>query len=157
VLFTAEYRIEALSPNIGTVRTNTQGIGQACSTHILWLIGILSKDTKATLNIVVSLGINPSGKNEFTSPGIYSLGKPIASWTDANGSIQTVSGPELFVETIECVNPCPSPPENNTNPLPPPINTLNYTKNVTIISQQASQIIPLIVYSHQTRSGQIVR
>jgi hypothetical protein len=47
--------------------------GKSCKAHFEWIIGSMKENETKLAYIVISTDINPGGKQEFTSPGIYCL------------------------------------------------------------------------------------
>ncbi len=74
----------------GTLSYVQNGNDQMCSTSLTWNIGTMSPDGCATLTLVISTTTNPAGKQEFTSPGNYSLND--GAWVVG---IDSLTGDEL--------------------------------------------------------------
>lgn len=55
----------------GNLDVIKKGKGKMGATHLTWLVGNLTGDAELTMRIATRQ--NPAGKQEFTSPGNYSL------------------------------------------------------------------------------------
>ncbi|MCK4758045.1 MAG: PKD domain-containing protein, partial [Thermoplasmata archaeon] len=69
----AELELVAFTKSTGTFTFKQNGGGQMGSTALTWEIGTMVSGQSETLDIVISTRLNPAGKQEFTSPGTYSL------------------------------------------------------------------------------------
>jgi hypothetical protein len=67
----AELKLDYYLPATADVVTKTKGKSEKVS--LTWNIGTLSPGSSASLKLYVSTDLNPSGKQEFTSPGCYEL------------------------------------------------------------------------------------
>jgi hypothetical protein len=67
----AELKLDYYLPATADVVTKLQGKSEKVS--LTWNIGTLSPGSSASLKLYVSTDLNPSGKQEFTSPGCYEL------------------------------------------------------------------------------------
>jgi len=67
----AELKLDYYLPATTDVVTKTQG--KSKKVKLKWTIGDLSPGSSASLKLYVSTDLNPSGKQEFTSPGCYEL------------------------------------------------------------------------------------
>jgi uncharacterized repeat protein (TIGR01451 family) len=70
---TATYQI--YNPNEGTRSLPPRPVIAPVrkATHIRWLVGELQPGQSESLTMTICTDLNPAGKQEFTSPGIYSL------------------------------------------------------------------------------------
>ena len=69
----AELTLDNYSLTQGTFTSVQNGGGQMGSMALEWDIGCLSPDESVELSLFISTKTNPAGKQEFTSPGNYSL------------------------------------------------------------------------------------
>ncbi len=69
----AELELVDHSISKGTFSYEQNGGGKAGSTSLTWSLGNLAPGEICQLELVISTKLNPAGKQEFTSPGTYSL------------------------------------------------------------------------------------
>jgi uncharacterized repeat protein (TIGR01451 family) len=75
----AELELLDYSPTQGTLDIRKPGKGKMGSTHLTWYVGHLGSPNafcgpyQAELILKIATTQNPAGKQEFTSPGVYSL------------------------------------------------------------------------------------
>ena len=67
----AELEVDGCLAETGEVVLKTRG--KSAKVKLTWNIGDLSPGSGASLWLTVSTDLNPSGKQEFTSPGCYEL------------------------------------------------------------------------------------
>ena len=69
----ADLVIDGYTPEEGTVSTEKRGKGKMGATIVKWDIGTLESGECLTLDLVIKTGLNPKGKQEFTSTGTHEL------------------------------------------------------------------------------------
>ena len=90
----AEFGVAEYWASEGTASFVQSGDGELGSTSLTWIIGILSPGREAVLEFTISTILNPAGKQEFTSPGIYSLNDGAwVTWVDPVSGLKLSDGP----------------------------------------------------------------
>ncbi|MFO7618675.1 MAG: hypothetical protein R6W91_03345, partial [Thermoplasmata archaeon] len=100
------------------------------STHITWNVGTLEPGQAETLYLKVGTRLNPAGKQEFTSPGIYTINEgAYATGTDSltGESLITEPAPAITVviaeqEPVIGLPPAPHPINWNAVMVTKPVN-----------------------------------
>ncbi len=97
----AELELVNYSASNGSFIHGQNGVGRAGSTHLTWNIGTMVAGEVQTLDLIISTKPNPAGKQEFTSPGIYSLND--GAWVTGNDAIDgegLLVGPTPMITVI---------------------------------------------------------
>ena len=82
-------------------KTHTRPDGTTFETQyrVTWYVGTLLPGEGATLDLLVWTKLNPAGKQEYTSPGDYTLNSgPTMKWRDPEGHQSSSTAPSLEVE-----------------------------------------------------------
>jgi hypothetical protein len=69
--FGGEFAVTGITPSQGTVQTTLSGVAQ--KVHLEWTVGTIPAGGTARLQLVASTKLNPAGRQEYTSPGVYQL------------------------------------------------------------------------------------
>ncbi|MEW5936871.1 MAG: PKD domain-containing protein [Candidatus Thermoplasmatota archaeon] len=133
----AELELLVILPSCGSVETRITGEASGTraalppptvypvrSTHIEWTIGDLAAGQAETLYMKICTRQNPAGKQEFTSPGTYSLNDgAYVSGTDTSTGNEISAGPTAPITVIieEQCQPLPVPS-------PAPVSTRQYAR-----------------------------
>jgi hypothetical protein len=76
----AEWEIDSID-HVGKGTVSWYTTGNSEKVHLTWYIGTLSPGELVWLNFTISTDLNPAGRQEFTSPGIYELNSgPVMKW-----------------------------------------------------------------------------
>jgi hypothetical protein len=98
----AEFHVEVVSYDRGEVELTPLGVGEMHATMLEWWIDELQPNETALLVFETTTRLNPAGKQEFTSPGIYILNTGYEiHWTYDGEDYEAVSG-KYVVEAIDC-------------------------------------------------------
>jgi uncharacterized repeat protein (TIGR01451 family) len=100
------------------------------STRLTWVVGTLVPGQSETLYLKVCTRLNPAGKQEFSSPGVYVINEgAYATGIDMISEAQIISEPalaiEVLIEEMEPVvglPPIPNPVNWNTVKIAKPVN-----------------------------------
>ncbi len=112
----AELELIDFTITTGVLIYGPNGVGQVGSTSLTWNIGTMAADEIHTLELVISTKPNPAGKQEFTSPGTYSLND--GAWVSGNDAITgegSLVGPTPMITVIAIDG---GEQEDDTNLLP---------------------------------------
>jgi hypothetical protein len=103
-----------INGNPGNTTPSTSTPGHSSNTLITWLIPHMDADDVATITVTVCTGLNPQGKQEFTSCGVNPItGNWSASAYLAGTKTKVKSDPEytarLGVDVVDCAAPTSTP------------------------------------------------
>src|SRR3990170_4674519 len=71
--------------------------GQSVKVHFKWYIGSMSAGSTKTIYLVVSTDTNPSGKQEYTSPGCYALNSGATVKARYNGAQVSATASSIWI------------------------------------------------------------
>jgi len=77
------------------------GKGKMGATKIGWTIGAPTPCVEETLDIVVHTGLNPRGKQEYTSTGEHELNSGPEVYFTYDGTVYMLQGPSVWVTVVE--------------------------------------------------------
>lgn len=121
--FGAELDVVSVDPEQGTVEVVTNGHGP----RIEWTVGDVPPGEAVLLKVDVCTGLNPSGKQSYTTPGEYMQNSGAnAVWTDPNTGEQSSSETEPIYVTVE------GDPEATTTPTATATQTFTPTPTETM-------------------------
>ncbi|MGB6894843.1 MAG: hypothetical protein WBF37_02710 [Dehalococcoidia bacterium] len=123
--FGAELDVISVDPEQGTVEVITDGHGP----RIRWTVGDVPPGEAVLLKVDVCTGLNPSGKQAYTSPGRYQQNSGAnAKWIDPNTGEQLSSETEPIYVTVD------GDPEATATPTPTSAETATPTPTATATS-----------------------
>jgi hypothetical protein len=100
----ADLVLDSYSASYGTVTHVKAGKGKMGATIVTWTIGDPTVCTDYTLELTVHTGLNPQGKQEYTSPGPHCLNSGPVVYFAYDGTLYTLKGPSI---TVTAVAPSP--------------------------------------------------
>lgn len=81
----AEWEIDSID-HVGKGTVSWYTTGKSEKVHLTWYIGTLSPGELVWLNFTISTDLNPAGRQEYTTQGVYELNSgPVLKWM-AQGS-----------------------------------------------------------------------
>lgn len=101
----AELDLLSFTATDGALDSQQNGRGQMGSTSLTWNLDVLENGERAILTLVIGTTTNPAGKQEFTSPGTYSLND--GAWvtgTDSLTGFELSAGPTPPI-TVTAIEP----------------------------------------------------
>jgi len=94
----AELQIDDYSTTRGTVSWYTTG--KSDKVHLKWSMDNLPANWNAYLYLTVSTDLNPSGRQEYTSPGCYELNSGPTMKFTVDGSQQSIEMNSIIIEVL---------------------------------------------------------